>query len=76
MMHVGMLWLDDDKNRSIEDKIKRAADYYRKKYGRAPELCLVNVRVLTEDRKIGSIQVQPAKNVLPHHFWLGMRESA
>jgi hypothetical protein len=72
-MNVGMLWLDEDSKRSLEDKIQRAIEYYHEKYGRTPELCLVNKQMLSEQEvKVGAVKVQPAKNVLPHHFWLGM----
>jgi hypothetical protein len=73
-VNIGMLWRDDDKRRSFEEKVQRAADYYMMKYGRWPELCLVNVLMLADERKVGAIAVQPVKNVLPHHFWLGMRQ--
>lgn len=73
-MNIGMLWLDDDKRRSFEEKVKRAADHYREKYGRFPELCLVNNKMLSEEKKkVGRIEVQPTQTVLPHHFWLGMK---
>ncbi len=71
-MNVGMLWLDDDKQRPLEEKVTRAADYYREKYGRLPELCLVNPKMLAEEKEVGRVQVQPKNTVLPHHFWLGM----
>jgi hypothetical protein len=71
-MKVGMMWLDTDKQRTLEEKVKRAADYYRDKYGRLPEVCLVNDRLLNDEKKVGRIMVQPAKAVLPGHFWLGM----
>lgn len=74
-MNVGMLWLDDDKKRPLEEKIQRAADYYQQKYGRAPELCLVNSRVIAEKMTIGAVEVAPLKTVLLHHFWLGMKQS-
>ncbi len=72
-MNVGMLWLDNDRQRSLDEKVNRAAEYYLEKYGRSPELCLVNSRSLTEKKKVGQIEVQPAPTVLPHHFWLGMK---
>lgn len=72
-MNVGMLWLDDDKNSSFEEKIARAADYYLEKYGVSPEICLVNKISLKEEKIIGKIQVQPVGNVLPHHFWMGTK---
>jgi hypothetical protein len=74
-MDIGMLWLDADSSRTFEEKIKRAADYYRRKYGRQPELCMVNSRQLAGEQQVGPVQVVPAGNVLPHHFWLGMKPS-
>lgn len=72
-MNVGMLWLDDNKRRSFSEKVQRAADYYQEKYGRLPELCLVNVQMLAAEQQIGKIKVQPVKTVLRDHFWLGMQ---
>lgn len=74
-MNVGMLWLDDDKKRSLEEKVKRAVEYYREKYGRMPEICLVNMGMLANEKRVGKVNVQPIANILPHHFWLGMKAS-
>ena len=71
-MKVGMMWLDTDKNRSLDEKVKRAAEYYEDKYGRLPELCLVNSKVIAESKRVGRTKVEAAGNVLPNHFWLGM----
>lgn len=71
-MNVGMLWLDDDKGLTLEEKIRRAAEYYRLKYGQQPDLCLVNVGSLEDEQRVDLIQVRPAQNILPNHFWLGM----
>lgn len=72
-MNVGMLWLDDDRNRSLDEKVSRAVEYYREKYGRMPELCLVNKTMLAEERLVGKVSVQPQAAILPHHFWVGMK---
>jgi hypothetical protein len=73
-MNIGMLWLDDDKKRSFEEKVKRAADYYREKYGLLPELCLVNSSMVSvENKKVGRIEVQPTQTVLLNYFLLGMK---
>ena len=74
-MNVGMLWLDDDRTRSLEEKVSRAVEYYREKYGRMPELCLVNTTMIPEETKVGKILVQPQSVILPHHFLVGMRAS-
>lgn len=72
-MNVGMLWLDDDRGRPLEEKVRRAADYYREKYGRLPELCFVNAKMSGAETRVGKIVVKPVKTVLPYHFWLGMK---
>ena len=74
-MNVGMLWLDDDKKTSFEEKIRQAAEYYLQKFGRRPDTCIVNKSMLAEELSVGSIQVYPARNVLPNHFWMGIEQS-
>lgn len=75
-MNVGMLWYDDDKSRSLEEKVRRAADYYQRKYGRKPNLCLVNPQSGLNGKmaKVASVELKTAANVLPHHFWVGIAE--
>jgi hypothetical protein len=72
-MNVGMLWLDDDRNRSLDEKVSRAVEYYLEKYGRIPELCLVNSKSLSGETQVGQVSVLPLSTILPHHFWLGMK---
>ena len=71
-MNIGMLWLDTNQKRTFDEKVMRAAEYYEEKYGRLPDLCLVNKNVLSDEKSVGQVKVQPAKSVLPGHFWLGM----
>lgn len=72
-MKIGMLWLDADVKSSLEEKVKRAAAYYEDKYGRAPDLCLVNTITFAEEElTFGKVRVQRTKSVLPNHFWVGL----
>lgn len=72
-MKTGMLWLDADSRRTFDEKVQRAVDYYRQKYGAMPDLCLVNTATFAEEEKrIGSVKVQRTRSVLPHHFWVGV----
>jgi hypothetical protein len=72
-MKTGMLWLDADARRTLEEKVQRAVEYYSQKYGSMPDLCLVNTGTFSEEEiKIGPVKVQRARTVLPHHFWVGM----
>ena len=53
--------------------MQRAVDYYRQKYGAAPDLCLVNTATFAEEEKsVGPVKVQRTRTVLPHHFWVGL----
>lgn len=75
-MNTGMLWLDADARRTLEEKVQRAVEYYSKKYGADPDLCLVNTGTFSEEElKIGSVKVQRTRTVLPHHFWVGLSTS-
>lgn len=74
-MHTGMLWFDNSQI-ALDIKIQKAMDYYRKKYGRIPDLCLVHPSMLKdtklEDKKI---TVRPYRPVLPGHIWIGTEEN-
>jgi hypothetical protein len=75
-MKVGMLWLDGDLQVDLVARIERAAVYYRDKYGRSPNLCVIHPSTAGEDN-LGSVigvDVRTSAAVQPDHFWLGMKE--
>ncbi len=75
-MNIGMLWYDNDSKADLATKIQRAADYYQVKYGKAPNLCLVNPRTLGSNTWKGTgIEVKTTRSVLPNHFWLGVNSN-
>ena len=73
-MHTGMLWFDNS-SETLNSKIQKAADYYHKKYGRLPDLCLVHPNML-KDTKVdgGRITIRPYRPVLPGHIWIGVED--
>lgn len=74
-MRVGWMWFDNDKGRSLEEKVQRAAERFRAKHGQWPELCYVNRFAAQGGNFIcGKVRVVAAPNILPHHFWLGPLE--
>jgi hypothetical protein len=76
-MNIGMLWFDNDNKADLATKIQRAASYYHTKYGKAPNLCLVNPKTLGMDSWKGNgIEVKATRSVLPNHFWLGVNNQA
>ena len=73
-MHTGMLWFDNSKTYSAE-KIKKAAEYYTKKYGSKPDTCYVPLTMMFEKGTVEiEISVIPHRFVLPDHIWIGIDE--
>jgi len=72
-MNTGMLWFDNS-NSLLSVKIQKATDYYHKKYGRLPNLCLVHPSMLNKKEKFGEITICPYRPVLPGHIWIGIED--
>ncbi len=86
MMHVGMLWFDNDSKSGLNNRVERAAEYYQRKYGKTPNLCYVHPSMLPpavgpgegtaeiklEPLNTNGVQVRPLTTVLPNHFWIGV----
>lgn len=73
-MHTGMLWFDNDQKSTLETKIKKAVEYYQKKYGNKPDLCLVHPSMMTGTIDMDTITVRPYRPVLPGHIWIGIED--
>jgi hypothetical protein len=74
-MNTGMLWFDNDPKATLVQKIDRAAEYYRTKYGCTPDLCLVNPAMLTDTLcETGRIHVRSLKSIMPNHLWIGVED--
>ena len=75
-MDIGMLWYDDDSKRPLGEKVARAVDYYKTKYGSLPTVCFVNPATLKDaPATAAGIQIRAARNVMVDHFWLGVGEA-
>lgn len=72
-MNIGMLWFDSNPGRPVRERVALAADYYKEKYGRSPNLCFVHPSTLPEKANLGAVKVRPLGTVLPNHFWLGVK---
>lgn len=81
-MHTGMLWFDNSQT-ALNAKIRKAIDYYHKKYGRSPDLCLVHPSMLKDSQleadkhalsMAEGITVRPYRPVLPGHLWIGVED--
>ena len=75
-MDIGMLWYDDDNKRPFGEKVARAVDYYKAKYGSVPTVCFVNPATLKDSPDTAAgVQIRSARNVMVDHFWLGVGET-
>lgn len=79
-MDIGMLWFDKDPSVPFSGKVKRASQYYQRKYGKRPDICYVHPRTVRNgsdldqsELEVGGMLVQVNDGVLPHHFWIGIR---
>lgn len=76
-MHTGLLWFDNDPRTTLSVKIQKAMDYYRKKFGRIPDICLVNPSMIGENQKqleLGKLVIRAYRPVMPGHFWIGVED--
>lgn len=78
-MNAGMMWYDNDPKTPLSAKVEKAVDYFRHKYGRDPNLCLIHPSMLGT-AKVGdeapAITIRPHRSVLPGHLWIGMEEKS
>jgi hypothetical protein len=76
-MKEGLLWFDNDSGSGIEQRVGRAVDHYRDKFGRQPDVCYVHPSVAVKGpKKVGRVRVAPLSSVLRNHFWLGEEKDA
>jgi hypothetical protein len=76
-MHTGLLWFDNDANTTLSVKIQKAMDYYNKKFGRVPDLCLVHPSMMENGKRqmeLGKLTIRPYRTVLPGHLWIGVED--
>jgi hypothetical protein len=75
-MHTGMLWFDNSQS-TLPVKIQKAVEYYHRKYGRNPDLCLVHPSMLDKEQttlEVNKLTVRPYRPVLPGHIWIGIED--
>ncbi len=76
-MHTGLLWYDNDPRTTLSVKIQKAMDYYNKKFGRKPDLCLVHPSMMETGKgqvELGKLVVRAYRSVMPGHFWIGTED--
>jgi hypothetical protein len=74
-MHTGMLWFDNS-SKTLEEKIEKAVSYYKGKYERKPDLCLVHPSMMKDKvtEEASGVKVRAFRPVLPGHIWIGIED--
>ena len=74
-MHAGMLWVDNAPGVPLEKRLERAANFYRRKYGRVPNLCLIHPSMLDAAHvRLGKITVRAYAPIVRGHLWIGVED--
>ncbi|MBI1854327.1 MAG: hypothetical protein HYR93_00360 [Chloroflexi bacterium] len=76
-MHIGMLWFDNAPDIELKIKIEKAVAYYRQKYHREPNLCLIHPDMLNKEKlEFAKITIRSYRPVLPGHMWIGIEDKS
>jgi hypothetical protein len=74
-MKIGMLWFDNDPKTGLDVKVNRAAEYYQRKYGRKPQVCLVHPSMFKgSSPRVSGIEIRISSQVQRNHLWMGITE--
>jgi hypothetical protein len=67
------VWYDDNPKKTVTAKIDEAVLRYKQKFGKQPNVCKVNEKLLGEETNTGvaGVKVESAKNVPQNYFWIG-----
>lgn len=75
-MKTGLLWVDDDKKRTLAEKVECAAAFYRQaeRYHGEPDACHVNPAMLNGERAVNGVVLVESVRVRPMCFWIGVSD--
>jgi len=81
-MNIGMMWGIDNPKADVAENFVAAAQYYKNKYGRWPNMCILHVENSPKLEEFGvglldgmpTAKVQHNKLILPGCMWVGVEE--
>jgi len=73
-MNTGRLWFDDDKKRTLDEKVRRALVYYARAENFQADTVWVNPATPDVPETLAGLRVRTSRTVLPMHFFIGMSE--
>jgi hypothetical protein len=74
-MELGELFVIEDPDMNLEQRVLWAAKRYQRMYGQKPTLCMLHPSLLEGARaRMGTLRLVAKKSVLPNYLWLGAPE--
>ena len=70
-MSTGFLWFCDDPKQTFAEKVGRAAERFRVKYGTTPNLVYCHPAT-GQGQRLDFIETKESRSIQPNHFWLGI----
>ncbi len=79
-MEIGLLWFDDNKDKSLEAKVSEAVAAYCAKprfAGKTPNICYVHPSTLPEgqEMRLNGVRIVAAAAIAPYHFFVGVEDA-
>lgn len=75
-MDTGELFFIEDVSKDFEGKVLWAAESYKRKFGRQPNLVMAHPSLLKGTRtQVGTLRLEPRRNMLPSYVWVGEAEA-
>ena len=70
----GLFWFDNQKKKSVVEKVRGAIEGYKKRFGGMPQLCLVNRTQFIELNlaEVDGVPIRSYRWCLEHHFIVGI----
>jgi hypothetical protein len=78
-METGLLWCDDSKKKTLEEKVNEAVSAYCTKpcfAGKRPDTCYVHPSMLNEEIRVNGVRVVAIPVIAPHHLLVGVEQSS
>ncbi len=70
-MKQGMLWYDNLAGKKLDERIGQAIHYFTQKYGKPPEQCFVNPKMIDGEKEVSlPVKVTADEKVLLNHIWM------
>lgn len=67
----GIIWMDGDPKKTMEQKITAAVACYQARFQRQPTVCQVNIETKCDEKMICGVQVIPTHGILKNDFFVG-----